>query len=82
MTSPDLPLQPADFIVTKEYRRFAEFCDACGEAHYMGLCYDCRSGKDCFGASLCALEPTGGPVIEHQWEQLGLDTALHYTGMR
>jgi hypothetical protein len=36
MTSAELPSQPSDFIVTKEYRRFAEFCDACREARYMG----------------------------------------------
>ncbi len=39
MTSAELPLSPSEFIVTKEYRRFAEFCDACREARYIGLCH-------------------------------------------
>lgn len=55
------------FIETKEYKRFAEFCDACIKYQYIGICY----GQPGVGKTLSSRYYTNWDIIENQVNHRG-----------
>lgn len=74
------------FLITKEYRKFAEFCDACSQYRYIGLCF----GSPGVGKTLSAQYFSMWNIIEYyislyhtkeefKWQDIINNYSIFYT---
>lgn len=67
-------IDAAEFLVTKEYRRFEEFCNACRRDRYIGLCH----GQPGVGKTLSARQYAQADLAE-RFDFMRSDSAAIFT---
>lgn len=59
------PRATTEFVVTKQHRRFAEFCDAVRRDRYIGLCHGAPGVGKTLSARHYSYWDTVRPIVEH-----------------